>query len=483
MEPEVSRTEEKQSRKAEMPRAVSPMIGQNPKTGDVGVSTVPVREEQAPFDVENIMERMVGTENMSRALKKVIGNQGSAGIDKMKVDELRAYLSPNWMKIKEELLNGRYRPQPVKRVEIPKPDGKGIRKLGIPIVLDRLIQQALLQVLNPIFDKDFSESSYGFRAGRSAHQAVLKAQEYVKQGKQWVVDIDLEKFFDRVNHDILMSRIARKVKDKRILLLIRRFLQAGVMDKGIVEASREGTPQGGPISPLLSNIMLDELDKELEARGHKFCRYADDCNIYAQTRLAGERIRTSITRFLAERLKLKVNEDKSAVDRPWNRKFLGYTMTNREKKLKPAAQSLERFKEKVKKIFYGAMGRKIENTIAELNPILRGWSGYFKLTEIKSIWKAIDQWIRKRFRCVIWRQGKRTYTRVQKILNRGVNPRIAEYAKGGHGPWKSASLLQMNLAYSVEFFVEKGLVSCVTMIEKLKELPRTAVYGTVRTVV
>ncbi|MCK5081473.1 MAG: group II intron reverse transcriptase/maturase, partial [Candidatus Omnitrophica bacterium] len=283
-----------------------------------------------------MMETVVKGENMEKALRRVEKNKGSAGVDNMTVRELRSYLKAQWPRIKEELLNDRYKPQPVLRVEIPKPDG-GVRQLGIPTVVDRLIQQALHQVLSPIFDVGFSDSSYGFRQGRKAQAAVKQAQKYVAQGKRWVVDIDLEKFFDRVNHDMLMARVAWKIKDKRILRLIRRYLQAGIMDEGLIKASVEGTPQGGPLSPLLSNIFLDDLDKELERRCHKFCRYADDCNIYVGSKKAGESVMASVTRFLEKRLKLKVNRKKSAVDRPNRRKFLGYSMTpNKQPRLKAA---------------------------------------------------------------------------------------------------------------------------------------------------
>lgn len=306
---------------AEMPDSHPGGSGRNPREHGTGAPSATAKRESSHPDTSRLMEAVVERKNMTAAYKRVMANKGAAGVDGMTVDELMPHLWEQWPRIKEELLAGRYTPALVRTVEIPKPGGKGMRMLGIPTVVDRLIQQALLQVLTPIFDPGFSESSYGFRPDRSAHQAVLKARLCVADGKRWVVDLDLEKFFDRVNHDILMSRVARKVKDKRVLGLIRRYLQAGMMKGGIVSARSEGTPQGGPLSPLLSNILLDELDKELERRGHSFCRYADDCNVYVRSQAAGERVMASLARFIERRLKLKVNVEKSAVDRPWRRKF------------------------------------------------------------------------------------------------------------------------------------------------------------------
>lgn len=307
-------------------------------------------------DTKSLIDKMLDKENMKLAYKQVVKNKGAPGVDKMTTEDLKRHLIDNWQHIKEDLLNGKYKPQPVKEVEISK-SGGGVRKLGIPTVVDRLIQQALHQILSPIFEKEFSESSYGFRPGKSTHQAVLKAQEYVASGRRWVVDMDLEKFFDRVNHDILMSRVERKVKDKRILLLIRRYLQVGIFIDGLDSIKREGTPQGGPLSPLLSNILLDDLDKELEIRGHAVCRYADDCNIYVKSEEAGKRVLASVKDFLEKKLKLKVNKSKSAVDRPWNRKFLGYSMTvDKETKLKISPKALERLKDKLKDKFKKGRG-------------------------------------------------------------------------------------------------------------------------------
>lgn len=313
--------------------------------------TAVAKEGSNSSKATDVMQEVVRRENLKQALKRVCANKGAAGVDGMKAEALKAHLKEHWPEIREELIMGTYKPQPVLRVEIPKPDGKGLRALGIPTVLDRFIQQAVLQVLTPIFDPHFSEHSYGFRPGRSCHQAVKAAREHVSAGYRYVVDMDLEKFFDRVNHDVLMVRVARTVKDKKLLLLIRRYLNSGVMIGGVEEVRREGMPQGGPLSPLLSNILLDELDKELESRGHRFCRYADDCNIYVKSKAAGERVKRSITRFLTKRLRLKVNEEKSAVDRPWNRTFLGYTMTaHREPKLKVSPKAIGRAKKRIREI-------------------------------------------------------------------------------------------------------------------------------------
>jgi RNA-directed DNA polymerase len=364
------------------------------------------------------MEAVVARENMFRAYERVVSNKGAAGIDGMTVEQLKPYLQEHWAKIKEELLKGEYRPQPVRCVEIPKPQG-GMRQLGIPTAMDRLIQQALHQVLSPVFEPGFSESSYGFRPGRSAHQAVRQARAYVAEGRRWVADLDLEKFFDRVNHDVLMSRLARKISDKRVLRTIRRYLQAGMMTGGVASPRTEGTPQGGPLSPLMSNVLLDELDKELERRGHKFCRYADDCNIYVRSRQAGERVMASVTEFLEKRLRLKVNPEKSAVARPWERKFLGYSMTwHKQPRLKVAESSIKRLKAKVRVIFREGRGRSLSQVIKDLNALLRGWMQYFRLAEVKGIFEELDGWIRRKLRCLIWLQWKRPKTRAKELIKR-----------------------------------------------------------------
>jgi group II intron reverse transcriptase/maturase len=415
------------------------------------------------------MEAVVARENMFRAYEQVVGNKGAAGVDGMTVEQLKPYLQERWAKIKEELLKGEYQPQPVRSVEIPKPQG-GVRQLGIPTVVDRLIQQALHQVLSPIFEPQFSESSYGFRPGRSAHQAVQKARDYVAEGRRWVVDLDLEKFFDRVNHDVLMSRLARKISDKRVLRLIRRYLQAGMMTGGVVGPRVEGTPQGGPLSPLMSNVLLDDLDKELERRGHKFCRYADDCNIYVRSKQAGERVMASVTEFLARRLRLKVNLEKSAVARPWTRKYLGYSMTwHKQPRLKVADASVVRLKAKVRVIFREGRGRSLSRVTKELNQLLRGWIQYFRLAETKGIFEDLDKWLRHKLRCLIWRQWKRPFTRAKNLMKRGLEElRAWRSATNGRGAWWNAKASHMNEAFPKSYFDRIGLVSLLDQLRQLQ---------------
>jgi RNA-directed DNA polymerase len=387
----------------------------------------------------------------------------------MSVEQLKPYLQEHWAKIREELLKGEYQPQPVRCVEIPKPQG-GMRQLGIPTVVDRLIQQALHQVLSPIFEPGFSASSYGFRPGRSAHQAVQQARAYVAEGRRWVVDLDLEKFFDRVNHDILMSRLARRISDKRVLRLIRRYLQAGMMTGGVVSPRTEGTPQGGPLSPLMSNVLLDELDKELERRGHKFCRYADDSNIYVRSRQAGERVMASITEFLGKRLRLKVNLEKSAVARPWRRKFLGYSMTShQEPRLKVAETSIQRLKAKVRAIFREGRGRSLSRVIKELNSLLRGWMQYFRLAETKGIFEDLDGWVRRKLRCLLWRQWKRSFTRARNLMKRGLDKlRAWKSVTNGRGAWWNARAQHMNEAFPKSYFDRLGLISLLDLLRQLQ---------------
>ena len=463
-------TERDIERRAGMPGATPNGSGRNPRDGGDGVSSVTARRGSYYPETKQLMEAVVGRENMMAALRRVERNQGAAGVDEMSVKALRPYLREHWPRIKAELVGGRYRPQPVRKVAIPKPTGAGMRELGIPVVVDRLIQQALHQVLQPIFDPGFSRSSYGFRPGRSAHQAVRQAREHVKSGRRWVVDIDIEKFFDRVNHDVLMSRIARRIEDKQVLRLIRRYLQAGIMDGGMVSPRLEGTPQGGPLSPLLSNILLDDLDKELERRGHAFCRYADDCNIYVMSRLAGERVLSSVSRYLEKRLKLKVNVGKSAVDRPWNRAFLGYSMTwHMEPRLKAAVSSVERLKSKLRGLFHEGRGRSLRWLIEELRPLLRGWVNYFSLAEVKGIFELLDSWIRRKLRCVLWRQWKRPYTRARNLMKRGLGEvRSWQSATNGRGPWWNSGASHMNEAYPKRYFDECGLVSLLNRLQGLK---------------
>ena len=408
-----------------------------------------------------IMEEVLRRENLIAAHKRVMRNGGAPGVDGMTVEQLMPFCREHWARIREELLSGRYVPQPVRRVEIPKPGGKGTRMLGIPTVLDRMIQQALVQVMQPIFDPTFSDGSFGFRPGRGAHDAVGRAREHIAAGYRWVVDLDLEKFFDRVNHDVLMARVARRLKDKRVLLLIRRYLQAGMMDDGLVSPRTEGTPQGGPASPLLSNILLDELDKELERRGHRFVRYADDSNVYVRSKAAGERVMASLERFLAKRLRLMVNRDKSAVARPWQRKFLGYSVTsNLKPKLKVAPESLKRLKGKLRPRWRRGRGGNLANTIAELNPILRGWVAYYRMVDVKGSFEALDAWIRRKLRAILWRQWKRPGTRLKKLRQGGVDVgRAYAGAMNSHGPWWNAGASHMNQAVSNEALRQLGLVS------------------------
>ena len=453
----------------ERPVATSEGRGRNPREyGEVRQAPRPAMDDSWP-EQRMLMEEVVGQENMLAAYQRVRANKGAPGIDGMSVKEVWGYCVLNWSRIKEELLEGRYQPQPVLGVEIPKPGG-GVRQLGIPTALDRLIQQALHQVLTPIFNPGFSESSYGFRPGRSAHQAVLQAREHVAAGKRWVVDMDLEKFFDRVNHDVLMARVARKVKDKRVLGLIRRYLQAGLMQGGLMSLRKEGTPQGGPLSPLLSNILLDDLDKELERRGHAFCRYADDCNIYVQTRRSGERVKASITRFLTERLKLRVNEAKSAVDRPWNRKFLGYSMTwHKRPRLKVAPSSVKRLKDAIRVEVRKGRGRSLRNVITTLTPKLRGWVNYFKLAEVKNVFEELDMWLRRKLRNIIWRHWKRVFTRARNLMRRGLaEERAWRSAKNQRGPWWNSGASHMNQAFPKRFFDGLGLLSLFDQFRRLQ---------------
>ncbi|MGQ0836074.1 MAG: group II intron reverse transcriptase/maturase [Gammaproteobacteria bacterium] len=409
-----------------------------------------------------LMEAVVERGNVWAAYRRVVENKGAPGVDDVTVAEFKDWLKEHWPSVRAALLAGSYLPQAVRAVAIPKPSG-GVRLLGIPTVVDRLIQQALLQVLQPIFEPGFSESSYGFRPGRNALQAVKAAQRYVRAGKRWVVDIDLEKFFDRVNHDILMSRVARNVKDTRALKLIRRYLEAGVMQEGLTQPRTQGTPQGGPLSPLLSNILLTDLDRELQRRGHSFCRYADDCNVYVRSRMAAEHAMAEITRFLEKRLALKVNADKSACARPWERKFLGYSLTwQREARLKIAPESLKRLRQKLREQLRAGRGRSLAATISELNPLLRGWMSYFRLTEVKGVLEDLDGWVRRKLRALLWRQWKRVFTRARALMKRGL-PRVQAWqsATNGRGAWWNAGAGHMHLAYPKSYFDRMGLVSLV----------------------
>ncbi len=419
-----------------------------------------------------LMEQVVHRENMLAAYRRVVRNKGAAGVDGMTVHGLWGFCQAHWEGVREQLLDGAYCPQPVRKVEIPKPGGKGVRMLGIPAVLDRMIQQALLQVLTPIFDPTFSEHSYGFRPGRSAHQAVRSARSHMAAGHRWVVDMDLEKFFDRVNHDVLMARVARRVKDRRVIVLIYRYLRSGMMEGGVVTPRREGTPQGGPLSPLLSNILLDDLDKELERRGHRFVRYADDCNIYVRSKRAGERVLRRLERYLRDRLRLTVNRVKSAVDRPWNRSFLGYSVTvHRQPKLKVATESVRRLKEKLRGAFRRGRGQNLGRLIGDLAPQLRGWVAYFRLSEVKGVFDRLDEWIRRKLRRVLWKHWKRSRTCVRQLVRRGIARDLAyRTAYSGYGPWRCAGFSAMHRAVPTSTLRNLGLVS---LIEEHQRFART----------
>ena len=391
---------------------------------------------ESPAVTEYLMEEVCGGENLRSAWKRVRRNQGSPGVDGMTIDDAKVYLREHWPSIRSQLLDGTYQPQPVKRVEIPKPDG-GVRKLGVPCVVDRLIQQAMLQVLQERWDPTFSEHSFGFRPGRSAHQAVAQAQHYVAEGYNVVVDLDLEKFFDRVNHDCLMARIAARIADKRVLKVIRAFLKVGVMEDGLVLPVDEGTPQGGPLSPLLSNIMLDDLDKELTRRGHRFCRYADDCNIYVRSIRAGERVMASVSQFLTQKLRLKVNETKSAVAQPEERKFLGFSISNDGSERRIAPKALDKFKDWVREMTSRIRGLSLSQIIEELAPYLTGWRSYFGFCQTPRVLTNLEASIRRRLRSYLWRQWGNGHNRFKELRRRGVSQFRAAVAAGSPtGFWR-----------------------------------------------
>ena len=419
-------------------------------------------DPESPARTNRLMEEVCERENLKEALRRVKANKGSAGIDRMTVDGIADYLKQHWPAIREQLLRGTYQPKPVRRVEIPKPDG-GVRKLGIPTVLDRFVQQAVMQVLQRQWDPTFSDHSYGFRPGRSAHQAVAQAQRYIAEGHSWCVDLDLEKFFDRVNHDKLMGQIAKRVGDKRLLKLIRAFLNAGVMENGLVSPSVEGTPQGGPLSPLLSNLVLDELDRELERRGHRFVRYADDSNIYVRSQPAGQRVMKSVTRFITQKLKLKVNETKSAVARPQERKFLGFSFTaSPEAKRVIAPQALDRFKQRIREITRRAKGVSMKTTIEELAPFMRGWRSYFGFCETPEVLVSLTRWVRLRIRAAMWRQWKTPRRRREALIELGVRSRLASNTAGsGLGPWYLAKAKALSVGLSNAYLRSLGLPSLV----------------------
>jgi group II intron reverse transcriptase/maturase len=416
-----------------------------------------------------VWEAVFARENMQTALKRVESNRGAAGVDGMEVADLPDYLKRHWLEVREALESGKYRPSPVRRVEIPKPDG-GMRQLGIPTVLDRLIQQAIAQVLTPMFEVVFSPHSYGFRPGRSAHQAVQQAQAYIREGYAWVVDIDLEKFFDRVNHDMLMARVARVVKDKRVLKLIRAYLESGVMLNGVVMETEEGTPQGGPLSPLLSNIMLNDLDKELEKRGHKFVRYADDCNIYVKTQRAGERVLEGVKQYLEKKLKLRVNQKKSKVERANRAQFLGFSFFKRKGELyvRIANRTKERLLEKIRHLTKRTRSGKLEDILSEVNRYLRGWIAYFRLAATPSVYEGLDEWIRRRLRQLLWKRWKHGTTRYRELIRLGVPNERAALGASGTSPWRMSHTPVVQEALSNAFWRNSGLESITERYNQLR---------------
>lgn len=416
-----------------------------------------------------LMEQILSRENLLTALKRVERNKGSHGIDGMSVKYLRRHLYENWPSLVTALRNGTYQPSPVRRVEIPKPSG-GVRLLGIPTVTDRFIQQAIAQVLSPLFDPTFSPNSYGFRPNRRAHDAVRKARGFIKEGYRWVVDMDLEKFFDKVNHDKLMGALAKRIEDRILLKLLQKYLRAGILLNGVVQPSAEGTPQGGPLSPLLSNIVLDQLDKELEKRGHRFVRYADDCNIYVKSEKAGRRVMISITTYIERTLKLKVNKEKSAVDRPWKRKFLGFSFSfHKEPKVRIAKESMKRFKKKVKEMTSRSKPYPMEQRVAMLNQYMMGWCGYFALTDTPSKFKELDQWIRRRLRMCEWKQWKQPKTRVRKLIGLGV-PKAKAYEWGNSRKkyWRLSNSPILHKTLDNTYWSQRGLKSLYVRYEFLR---------------
>lgn len=450
-----------------------------------GISTEELQTEEASPEDKSLtsclMEKICDRNNLNLAYKRVKANKGAKGIDGMTVGEMSKFIAHHKEQLIESLLKGSYRPQAVLEVEIPKAEG-GVRKLGIPTVIDRLVQQAILQVMQPIFEPKFSNSSYGFRPNRSAHQAVIQASEYVQAGYGIVVDIDLEKFFDKVNHDVLMSRIAKVIADKRLLKIIRAFLNAGVMQQGVVIERGEGTPQGSPLSPLLSNILLDELDKELEKRGHRFCRYADDCNIYVKSITAGTRVMESVKAFLGKRLRLKVNEGKSSVSEVTERQFLGFRI-NREGKISISKKSEKRVKAKVRAITKRSRGVSFNQVVLELNKQLTGWINYFKLTERPSQLRGLDSWIRRKLRCYRLKQRKSGYSIIRFLMELGVNPRDAsKIGSSGKGWWRLSHTPPVDQAMSNAWFKEVGLINLEQKVASY-HLTQTAVCNKACTVV
>ena len=437
--------------------------GRNPSRASDGAEPCTATRGRTKAEVATqLMEQVVERGNMWKAYERVVRNKGAPGADGMTVGDLKAWLQAHWPAVKAALLTGSYLPREVRAVDIPKPSG-GVRTLGVPTVVDRLIQQAVLQVLQPIFEDGFSESSYGFRPGRNAWQAVQAARDHVRSGRGWVVDIDLTKFFDRVNHDLLMARVARQVEDTRVLGLIRRFLQAGLMREGVTQPRTQGTPQGGPLSPLLSNILLTDLDRELERRGHAFARYADDCNVYLGSQTAAEHAFETTRRYLESELKLQINPDKSGVARASQRDFLGYGLIGREKaRLKVAQTSVQRLRQRVKGVLRENRGTSVVKVIEALNPLLRGWTSYFRHAQVKDVWQDLDGWVRRKLRGRLWRQGKRPLARARMLMKRGLTEERAwRSATNGRGAWWNAGASHMNASFPKSFFDHMGLVSLV----------------------
>ena len=454
-------TDDAQARETE---ALNAGDERNSSRAELGAEVNSAASGQTKAEVSITIEAVIARENMQLAYQRVVENKGAAGVDNLTVSEFKPWLKQHWPSVKSALIAGSYLPRAVRRVDIAKPNG-GVRTLGIPTVVDRLIQQAIAQVLSPQVEPGFSESSYGFRPKRSAWQAVQQAQQYIQGGKRWVVDMDLEKFFDRVDHDILMSKLSRLIQDDRLLKLIRRYLEADMVSGEEVTKRKQGMPQGGPLSPLLSNILLDALDKELERRGHSFCRYADDCNIYVGSRKAGEHLLKEISEFLERKLKLQVNEQKSAVARPWERKFLGYSVTaHKATKLRISPVSVERLKEQIRSLTTGHRTKSVKATIEELTPVLRGWISYFRLTEVKGVLEELDGWIRRKLRCLLWRQWKRPFTRARMLMKAGLDEvRAWRSACNQRGPWWNAGASHMNQAYKKRWFEALGLVSLLEL--------------------
>jgi RNA-directed DNA polymerase len=452
-------------------RTVTPSPGQNPGLAAVSAQTSAASVAWTNAEPDTLMERVLAPANLKRAYQRVVSNKGAPGADGMTVDQLAGYVKQYWPILKTRLLAGEYHPQGVRAVDIPKSKG-GTRQLGIPCVVDRLIQQALLQQLTPIFDPLFSDYSYGFRPGRSAHQAIETARGHVVAGHRWCVELDLEKFFDRVNHDVLMAHVARQIEDKRVLTLIRRYLEAGTMSGGLVSRRQEGTPQGGPLSPLLSNILLNELDRELERRGHRFVRYADDANIYVRSHRAGERVMASVERFLIQRLKLTLNREKSRVARPWACDYLGYGMSwHKQPKLRVASISLHRLRDRLRELLRRIRARSMRFIVEQMTPVLRGWAGYFKLSQSKRPLEELDGWVRHKLRCVIWRQWKRPSTRARNLMRLGIDEaRAWKSAVNGRGPWWNSGASHMNQALPKKLWDRLGLVSILDTINRLNRI-------------